>query len=302
MEAGHDDLPGPLALRGQGKAEILEQVRAAAAKSAPGTWIYGRNWDQNQWLAREFPQLGGPKVRELFVAEMLRLGEHYSPARERLRPGQALWWAVDKTDYPHDHHTMAETRLVPVVLTLIALADIRALAQGVTRTQVSEQIIVRLHREADAQGGVLSETDTALLLAYTPGHLSDLIGAYEKRTGEVVPRRGTVHDLGPTLTHKAVIARKVLRERKTTAQAARETNHTPESVDRYLLDLMRGYICLKRSQQTPEQTAFATGLSLPLVKEYAALIDELGLSDDNLPDTLQKVETTQSKRRKPRQK
>jgi hypothetical protein len=199
-----------------------------------------------QLLAREFPHPGGPKVRELFVAEMLRLVEHYYPARERLRPGQTLGWAVDKTDHPHAHHTMAETRLVPVILTLITLEDIRALAQGVTRTQVSEQIVVRLHCEADAQGGVLSEIDTALLLAYTPGHIGDLIGAYEKRTGEVVPRRGTVHDLGPTLTHKAVIARKVLRERKTTAQVARETNHTPESVDRYLLDLMRCYICLKR--------------------------------------------------------
>jgi hypothetical protein len=188
------------------------------------------------------------------------------------------------------------------VLTLVDLADIRALAQGLTRTQVSEQIIVRLHREADAQGGVLSEIDTALLLAYTPGHISDLICAYEKRTGQVVPRRGTVHDLGPPLTHKALIARKVLRDRKTTAQTARETNHTPESVDRYLLDLLRCYVCLKRSHQTPEQAALATGLSLPLVKEYAALIDELGLSDDNLPETLKKLETTQMKRRKPRSK
>jgi hypothetical protein len=255
-----------------------------------------------QWVAREFPHLGGPKVRELFVAEIERLVDHYYPPRERLRPGQTLWWAVDKTDYPHDHHPLAETRLVPVVLTLVDLADIRALAQGLTRTQVSEQIIVRLHREADTQGGVLSEIDTALLLAYTPGHISDLICAYEKRTGAIVPRRGTVHDLGPTLTHKAVIARKVLRERKTTAQTARETNHTPESVDRYLLDLLRCYICLKRSQQTPEQTAFATGLSLSLVNEYATLIDELGLSDDNLPDTLRKVEATQMKRRKPRTK
>jgi hypothetical protein len=255
-----------------------------------------------QWLAREFPHLGGPKVRELFVTELLRLVEQYYPPRDRLRPGQTLWWAVDKTDYPHDHHPMTETRLVPVVLTLITLDDIRALVQGATRTQVSEQIVVRLHREADAQGGVLSEIDTALLLAYTPGHIGDLIGAYEKRTREVVPRRGTVHDLGPTLTHKTVIARKVLQERKSTAQVARETNHTPESVDRYLLDLMRCYICLKRSQQTPEQTAFATGMSLPLVKEYAALIDELGLSDDNLPDTLRKVEAAQTKRRKPREK
>jgi hypothetical protein len=254
------------------------------------------------WLAQEFPHLGGPKVRELFVTELTRLVERYYPPRERLRPGQTLWWAVDKTDRPHDHHTMAETRLVPVVLTLVAPEDIQALAQGAGRTPVSQQVVARLHREADAQGGVLSEIDTALLLAYNPRHISDLIQAHEAQTGEVLPRRGTVHDLGRSLTHKAVIARKVLKERKSTAQTARETNHTPEAVDRYLLDLMRCYVCLKRAQQSPEQTAFATGLSLHLVQEYAALIDELGLSDANLPDTLAKVEATQTQRRKPRTK
>lgn len=249
-------------------------------------------------LAQEFPHLGGPKVRELFVAEITRLVEHYYPPRERLRPGQTLWWAVDKHDQPHDHHTMAETHLVPVVLTLVAPEDLRALAQGTPRPQVSQQVAVRLHREAEAQGGVLAIVDTAILLAYSAPYVSRLIGAYETQTGEVVPRRGTLHDLGPSLTHKAVIARKVLAERKSTRQTAQETNHTPEAVERYLLDLMRCYVCLKRAQQSPEQTAFATGLSLHLVREYAALIDELGLSDQDLPDVLAKVETTQKQRRK----
>jgi hypothetical protein len=275
-----------------GKSRAAATYGPAQAKTFPAALA--------TWVAQEFPHLGGPKVRELFVAEITRLIERYYPPRERLRPGQTLWWAVDKTDRPHDHHPLADTRLVPVVLTLVAPDDIRDLAQGAPRSQVSQQALVRLHREAEAQGGVLSEIDSALLLAYGSSQISQLICAYEKRTGEVVPRRGTLHDLGASLTHKAVIARKVLKERKTTAQTAQETNHTPESVDRYLLDLMRCYVCLKRAQQSAEQTAFATGLSLPLVKEYAALIDELGLSDANLPDTLAKVEATQTQRRKPR--
>src|ERR1700674_2843435 len=126
------------------------------------------------WLACEFAHLGGPKVRELFVAEVVRLVEQFYPPRERLRPGQVLWWAVDKTDLPSDHRPMTQTRLVPVVLTLVALEDIRALAQGTPRTRVTEQIIVRLHREADAQGGVLAETDTAVLLTHSDTHISQL--------------------------------------------------------------------------------------------------------------------------------
>jgi hypothetical protein len=248
------------------------------------------------WIACEFPHLGGPKVRELFVAEVSRLAEQFFPPRERLRPGQTVWWAVDKRDTPKDHHPLSQTRLVPVLLTLVAPEDIRALAQGASRTQVTEQVIVRIHREADVQGGVLAETDSALLLAHADGRISAHIRAYERRTGEVLPRRGTVHDLGPSVSHKALIARKVLCERKSTTQTASETHHTPDSVDRYLLDLMRCYVCLKRAQQSPAQTAFATGLSLSLVNEYAALIAELGLSDDNLPALLNQL-NAQTKRR-----
>jgi hypothetical protein len=58
------------------------------------------------------------------------------------------------------------------------------------------------------------------------------------------------------------------------------------------LDLTRCYVCLKRAGQSVEQTAFTTGLSLNLVREYAALIDELGLSDDQLPDLLAKLDPT----------
>jgi len=57
---------------------------------------------------------------------------------------------------------------------------------------------------------------------------------------------------------------------------------------------MRCYICLKRAHQPIEQTAFATGLSLSLVREYAALIEELDLTDETLTDLLPKLETTGS--------
>jgi hypothetical protein len=247
----------------------------------------------SHFLAQEFPHLGGPKVRELFVAEVVRLVEQFYPPPERLRPGQTVWLAVDQRDRPKDHQPMTETRLRPVILTLVAAEDIRALAQGTSRPQVSQQVIARIHQEAQNQGGVLAETDTALLLAAADGYISELIRTYEKRTGQIIPRRGTVHDLGPTVSHKATIAKKALLERKSTAQTASATNHTPKSVDRYVLDLTRCYVCLKRADQSIEQTAFTTGLSLNLVKEYAALIEELGLSEELVPDLLAKLKPTE---------
>ncbi|MGE5347529.1 MAG: amidohydrolase [Acidithiobacillales bacterium] len=44
-----------LDLRGKQKEEVLKLVREAAARSAAGTWIRGRSWDQNLWPKKSFP-------------------------------------------------------------------------------------------------------------------------------------------------------------------------------------------------------------------------------------------------------
>lgn len=244
----------------------------------------------SHWLAEEFPHLGGPKVRELFVSEIVRLIEaHYIPA-QRLQPGQTIWYAVDKTDLPHDGRSMAETRLIPVTLTLVAREDIEALMKGLPIRELRRRVAVRLHREADAQGGVSAETDTALLLCQSHSSISALLRAYEQDHECVIPRRGTVHDLGRSVSHKATIAKKAVLEAKQAPEVAWETDHTLFSTERYLVALMRVYISLKRHHMTVEETAFATNMSVSLVKEYAALIDELNLNDDSLPSIMTELE------------
>ncbi|MDH3197900.1 MAG: amidohydrolase [Candidatus Krumholzibacteria bacterium] len=37
------------------KEAVVARVREAQAESAPGQWIYGRGWDQNDWEAQAFP-------------------------------------------------------------------------------------------------------------------------------------------------------------------------------------------------------------------------------------------------------
>ena len=49
---------------------------------------------------------------------------------------------------------------------------------------------------------------------------------YERASGESVPRRGTVHDMGRSITHKAIICYKRLVEQKPTSQVAQETFHS----------------------------------------------------------------------------
>ena len=251
----------------------------------------------NHWLAEQFPHLCGPKVRDLFVTEVLQLvAAHYTPS-QHLQPGQTVWYAVDKTDLPHDGRPMAETRLVPVILTLVTRADIVSLLNGTPLAEVRRTVIHRLHCEADAQGGVLAESDTGLLLWQSPSTISVAIRRYETEHQCIIPRRGTVHDLGRSVSHKAVIVKKALLEAKPASEVAWETAHSVPSTERYLVDLMRVYISMQRCQMTAQETAFATGMSLSLVKEYAALIAELGLTYDRLPGIMADLERQAALRR-----
>lgn len=244
------------------------------------------------WLAEEFPHLGGPKVRALFVTEVMEMIEIYYVPAQRLQPGQTMWYAVDKTDQPRGNRTMAETRLVPVILTLVAREDIEQLIRNVPLQEVRRQVIARLHREADAQGGVLAETDTCLLLCQSQRTIGTAIRDYEREHQCILPRRGTVHDMGRSVSHKAVIAKKAFQEAKQAPDVAWETSHSVPCTERYLVDLMRVYISLQRHGMTVEEVAFATGLSISLVKEYTELIAELGLTDGQLPSIMTELERT----------
>ena len=72
--------------------------------------------------------------------------------------------------------------------------------------------LVRLCTQAYAQGGVLSLADVALLIHKSMTPVSQDIVEYGRASGETVPRRGTVHDMGRSITHKAIICYKRLVE------------------------------------------------------------------------------------------
>jgi hypothetical protein len=101
------------------------------------------------------------------------------------------------------------------------------------------------------------------------------IHEHERETGEVVPRRATVHDMGPTITHKAAICRKVIMEGRSIEETARLTQHSPEAVGRYVQDYRRVLTCLKQGFSV-QQSAYATGMSESLVREYQRLAEQFG--------------------------
>jgi hypothetical protein len=232
----------------------------------------------SEFILREFPRLGGPWVVGHFVDKLMALLEEHYLLRDRIQPGQTVWLAVAVDETPGYGKLMSNTRQVPVVLTLVNQADITALKEGTGQRQVLRHAIARVAREAYVQGGVLTQVDLGLLFARSRSLISSLISQHEKETQQVVPRRGTVHDMGRAPTHKRIICYKAFVEGKPTHVIARETCHTPFAVDRYLLDFARVYFAVHQRGLSPEEAAFTLGRSLSLVETYLALVEEFGLS------------------------
>jgi hypothetical protein len=227
-------------------------------------------------LQTEFPGVFGPAITKLLADKIDELYEQFHLPASRVRVGQVLWAAVAVDDPPSRDKRIEDTRLVPVVLDLVTAQDAHEAAGGRARHQTRHDRVIRLCRQAFAQGGVLSLADVGLMLHMSMQTVSKTILAHERAGGDVVPRRGTIHDMGRSITHKAIICYKRLVEKKPTSQVAAETFHSADEVEYYVQCFRRIQLC-RDSGLCPYDIALATGHSLALVQEYLNLMSQFNI-------------------------
>lgn len=225
-------------------------------------------------IAREFPRIGGPRIRTLCAQMILALVDAHRPPRERVAHGQIVWMAVPLDTPPHRYQRMADLSLVPVVLDLSTPDDVQ---QRIERRPADQRLLqkaVRLCQQAHQQGGLLSNCDLAELLVQSDARIAHVLSEHERTSGQLVPRRATLHDVGTALTHKRIICHKRFAEGKEPHVVARETWHSLQAVDRYLgqYDRVR---CCRQQGLSSQQTAHLLGCSESLVHEYLRIDDEL---------------------------
>lgn len=225
------------------------------------------------FLEQNCPQLGGRLTVKPVVKELIRLFDEFCPPIDRLKMGQVVWYAVDVNETSGYGKSIDKCKLNAVVLDLINLSDIDDLLAGVNKRERQKKVAARLFEQAYEQGSVLTSSDVAAIMRLAPGTVGKYVREAEKERGKPIPRRGNVHDMGPTLTHKRIICIKCLKEGKTVEITASETNHSPEAVTRYINDFKRVQACLSSGWEI-EKISYATGLSKSLTQEYVNLINE----------------------------
>jgi hypothetical protein len=232
-----------------------------------------------QFLAEQCPPLSGSLIRERIVRAIIELFEAYYPPTERMKMGQVLWYAVDANEKAGYGKRIEDCHLRPVILDIIHPDDIERMMQGMKKRARQKEVINRLFTQAYTQQGVLSQADVSSLMRLDPSTISRYIREYEQETGTIIPRRGTVHDMGRSVTHKKVICQKYFKEGKSVESTSHETHHSPAAVTRYLHDYKRVRECLNAGWETP-RIAFATGLSPSLTREYIDLITHNEVKDE----------------------
>jgi len=198
-------------------------------------------------------------------------------------PAQAGDTEAPLAEGPYFHIASADPSLdrLPLKSTRVdarvagTVADVEDRLKRAGRAERLGHKAVRLCQQAHEQGGLLSNCDLAELLNRSDAEIAHVLTDHEKQTGQLVPRRATLHDVGTGLTHKRIICWKRYAEGKTADVVAKETYHDLESVDGYLGQFDRVRHC-RQEGLTPEQTAYTLNCSVRLVKEYLAIDEELG--------------------------
>ena len=228
-------------------------------------------------LYREVPTLG--RMSALRLAErILELVDRFYPPRRALKPGQLRWPAIRLTDGPG--RRVEHTALQPVTLDIV-LAEPWGSGQPI---QQRTRVAVALFEQARAQGALLTTVDVGAILCRSAASVAAHVRAHQRAGRTVVPTRGTVHDIGPGVTHRLIICEKLLVEGQAVEQTARETHHCVRAVTRYLRDFRRVHFCLQAGL-TVDQTVQLTRLSATLVRKCQLLRDQLAHRLDH-PDQL----------------
>lgn len=234
-------------------------------KSAKARFLKGA---LNTFFQREFPKLIGPILRDKLIDELIKILDKMLPLKNHLKPGQIVWNAVDI-------RTRADSKnpkFVPVILTLISDEDTDKLAKGELLSKIKGNAIARIMEQAYEQGALLSMRDIGLFSWRYGGSVSQDRIKYEKEHEIVLPHTGSLQDMGSCISHKRVIIKKIIIDKKDPFRVAKETKHSIRAVDRYLKDYYRVKYCYDENKDI-DFTEKVTGIRKFVVTEYLNIIE-----------------------------
>ena len=220
-----------------------------------------------------------PIIAEAFYQQFTQYFDEH--ANIKLSSGEIAYEAVSANEPAGKHIRIA--RKITVRLKLIDLnTDLDALANyglaGLRRHRLA-----RITRQAYDQGTLLSYEDLALILTTSPATVRRDVQLL-RHQGMFIMTRGTKHDMGPGLSHKTIIL-DLYFNGYTFSEIEQKTNHSENSVKRYLADFTQ-VATLYKQNFSHQQIRLIAKKSDRLVREYIQLYQTFDKQDNKRLDQL----------------
>jgi len=205
-------------------------------------------------------------IDDYFLVSTLDDNQHH------IHSGQLVYMAIPIEERPKKYQSIAQTRLKPVVLSYVTDSDIAHIAHGFDSKSLRKKRLFRWVHEAFDQGALLTQLDLSMLLGVCDAVVSQYVNEIQKE-GKLLPTRGNIHDMSGAITHKREIITLYL-EGYFTPEIALKTNHSNESVDRYIRDYLRVQLLWEHGITTLEQISQLARLSKKVVQQYIDLLPD----------------------------
>jgi hypothetical protein len=196
-------------------------------------------------LETEFKLVGSHRVIRLIAEAVVELQRQFYPEYQQLEPGTILWATTKAGEQAKvSWGKRSESYGIQMVrLPLVTKLEIETrMMPGPGRDPHDNRrkefrrdmaTLVRLVKSAAEQGGLLSGAELSVLMNRSLMKVHDYIRTYEQATGDPLPLKGYVLDMGSSPTHKGIICRK-FEEGMSPPDIARATGHGLAAVDNYL--------------------------------------------------------------------
>jgi hypothetical protein len=193
------------------------------------------------------------------------------PELKQARHGQLKYSCVSSSEPPGK--PINDCGMVTVILTLLDNEDEQERSWNDKNASIErrQRQLMRISSEALEQGGLLSQEDLSRILMCDVRTIRRDIKELRK-FGIIVPTRGTVKDIGPGVSHRAIAIRHWL-EGKEPSEIATIIKHSLKAVENYLEKFKR-VAYLRRKCFNDFEISRTIGISVNATKTFVEIYEE----------------------------
>ncbi|MFQ5710073.1 MAG: DUF1670 domain-containing protein [bacterium] len=231
-------------------------------------------------LEEQYKIVGSHKVLHMIADDIVGLHKEFYPEIDKQHLGHIVWRTTGAGCTKPSYGTRVEDYEVKtVILPLVTEKDVEMRIESFyghkndnykKQQERDMEVMARVVKSAYEQGGLLSGAELSVLLNRSLGTIGRYIKKYHETHDDILPTKGMILDQGSKPTHKAAILN-LYEQGYPEVDIARLTNHTLESVGRYIKNYKRIKLMLEKGFNLMEMVR-VTGLGRSTIIQYRDLV------------------------------